>query len=193
MSAQPPFNTPNTEQVATEQPPKGGLDTKTWIIIVLILLLGAGGSAVGVWFYLSGNTPKTEKPVTQEQSEPDEANEEHSEDSEEKESDEESTPPVFVPLDPFTVNLQPDGQFLQATFSLQLKDEKEAERLKTFMPQLRSRLLLMLSGKTAEALSTQSGKSELIKEIKQLVSQPIKSGQKPIQIEDVHVTAFIIQ
>lgn len=198
MSAQPPFDKPDSDSVTEENAGKSSSGLKKSVMIALIVLL-TGASAGGTWYFMKDHAPGSTEEKTDEnaetsedEAEKDDTSEETAE-NEEEESSEDSEPPIFVALDPFTVNLQPDGQFLQATFSLQMKTEKDAAQLQVFMPQIRSRLLLMLSGKTAESLSSQQGKADLIKEIKQLVSKPFKTGQKPLPVEDVHVTAFIIQ
>lgn len=184
MSAQPPLN----EESPVASAPAN--NTLKIVLITLLVILLSAGSAGGVWYFLSGKSSNSHD----KEAEAEVKAEEPAEEAEQAESgDEKAAEPIFVSLEPFTVNLLPEGQFLQATFVLQIKDEKEAERVKVFMPQIRSRLLLMLSGKTAEALSSQQGKTDLIKEIKQLISQPFKAGQKPVTVEEVHVTAFIIQ
>ena len=183
MSAQPPFD--EKTQVAS-QPANNTF--KIVLITVLVIVLSAA-SAGGVWYFLSGKSHSSHEKGAEAEAEA----EAEAPDEDAENGDEKTAEPIFVALDPFTVNLLPEGQFLQATFVLQIKNEKQAERIKVFMPQIRSRLLLMLSGKTADALSSQQGKTDLIKEIKQLISQPFNAGQKPVTVEEVHVTAFIIQ
>ena len=188
MSAQPPLD--EATEVAS-QPANNTL--KIVLITVLVIVLSAA-SAGGVWYFLSGKSHSASEKSAEGETEAAAEAEAPAEETEESENgDEKAAEPIFVTLEPFTVNLLPEGQFLQATFVLQIKNEKEAELIKVFMPQIRSRLLLMLSGKTADALSSQQGKTDLIKEIKQLISQPFKAGQKPVTVEEVHVTAFIIQ
>ena len=160
---------------------------KIVLLTVLVILLSAG-SAGGAWYFMSNKSNAKHETNTEEPSDST-ASEEENESSHE----EAGKKPLFVSLDPFTVNLLPEGQFLQATFVLEVKDDATSERIQTYMPQIRSRILLCLSGKTAEALSSQQGKSDLIKEIKQLISQAFKPGQKPTTVDEVHVTAFIIQ
>jgi flagellar FliL protein len=153
------------------------LKSSNKLLLILLLLAVAGASAGGAWYFTSKHDAGGEK---------------HEEVEAEHEA-EEAAPPVFVSLEAFTVNLQPDGQFLQATFSLQVSDEKEAEKLKLYTPQIRSRILLMLSSKTVETLSKQEGKTALIEEIKTLIEQPLATGLPPIKVGNVFVTSFIIQ
>ena len=181
MSAQPPFNTQDAA------PNTNGLNIKKVILMALLVIL-AGVGAGGAWFFLSGGHANS---LAHDDSNSHESKQEAN--TTEEKAVEESEPPVFVNLETFVVNLQPDGQFLQATFSLELKSEKDAEQFKLYMPQMRSRLLLLLSAKTAAALSDQKGKTDLISEIKELMNQPIKPGVKAIPVADVHVTGFMIQ
>ncbi len=102
-------------------------------------------------------------------------------------------PPVFIVMDPFTVNLQPEGQFLQATFTLQTTNAEESDSIKLYMPQVRSRLLLMLSNKTVTELSTVEGKTQLGNEIASLIESPFAAGLKPIKVSNVFFTSFVIQ
>jgi flagellar FliL protein len=165
---------PKPETEATEKKSK----SKLIIIIILfvtLLLAGAGGA----YFFLSKPTPAH----TGEGAPEGEVEAKH----------EEHKPPVFVELEPFTVNLQPDGQFLQATFNLQVEDEIVAEEIKLYMPLIRSRLLLMLSNKTGTNLAQQEGKTTLVTEMKELIEQPFSKGAKPLKIDNVFITSFVIQ
>jgi flagellar FliL protein len=102
-------------------------------------------------------------------------------------------PPVFVVLDPFTVNLQPEGQFLQASFTLQMETAEDSQTLKNYLPQVRSRLLMLLSSSQANELATPEGKKKLLLEITENVQQPFSEGLKPVKVLNVFITAFVIQ
>ena len=105
------------------------------------------------------------------------------------------TPPVFVPLDAFTVNLQPENgdQYLQIAFTLQVSDEKQVELIKANMARVRSRVLLLLSSKKASEISTPEGKAALSKELVTTLQAPFVEKGDPQEISDVLYTAFIIQ
>lgn len=96
------------------------------LIIGALLLLGCAGGAAAWYFNQAPHSPKAVK-------------EEH------------PKPPVFVSLETFTINLLPDPaeQFLQVDITLQLADEADAELIKTHMPEVRNRLLMLLSTKKA--------------------------------------------
>lgn len=103
--------------------------------------------------------------------------------------------PMFVTMEPFTVNLQSEGteQFLQVAFTLQVPDAAQEETIKNFMPQVRSRLLLLLSSKKASELTTVEGKKKLTEEIIASVNQPFSPKGPPQSVSNVFFTSFVIQ
>ena len=104
--------------------------------------------------------------------------------------------PVFVTLDPFTVNLQSENgtdQFLQVALTLQVPDATQEEMIKNFMPQVRSRLLLLLSSKKASELNSVDGKKKLTDDIIATVNQPFAEKGSPQEVSAVFFTSFVIQ
>lgn len=104
-------------------------------------------------------------------------------------------PPVFMPPETFTVNLQPDGeeQYLQVGLVVQVKDQAASDKMKQYMPQVRSRLLMLLSSKKAADIMSMEGKNALSNEIIAELKQPFAAGEKPLEVTSVHFTDFIIQ
>lgn len=76
-------------------------------------------------------------------------------------------PPLFVPLEQFTVNLQVEDhpQFLQIGLTLKIADNAVADALKLYMPEVRDRILLLLSSRKASQLLTLDGKQRLSADI----------------------------
>jgi flagellar protein FliL len=101
--------------------------------------------------------------------------------------------PVFVNLDPFTVNLQDEdgGHYLQVGIVLEASDAAMVEQIKVQMPVIRNRILLLLSSKRAEELLTLKGKQALAEEIANESRQPL--GIKEKGIEGVYFASFVIQ
>jgi flagellar FliL protein len=60
--------------------------------------------------------------------------------------------PVFFPLDTFTVNLGDADRVLYVGITLRLKDEATRSRLNDYLPEVRSRLLLLFSRQDASTL-----------------------------------------
>ena len=138
---------------------------------------GVGGGAA--WYFLHGKGDQ----------------EESSPSKKKKHSAAKAGPPVFVPIDSFTVNLQPENgeQYLQIAFTLQVANAEEMDSIKLNMPKVRSRLLLLLSGKKASELNTVEGKQQLAAEIVAQVNQPFDEKGPEQDVTDVLFTAFIIQ
>lgn len=105
----------------------------------------------------------------------------------------EAKDPIYVVLDPFTVNLSGGGQYLQMKITLQLEDEKDGVRLKKFLPSIQSRILFLLSSKTAEEITTEEGKTTLKDQLKEVIEKPFVEGATPPKLTDVLFTSFVIQ
>ena len=84
-------------------------------------------------------------------------------------------PPVFVPLDPFTVNLTDKevDRFAQVGVTLQVDDEHVAEEVKKYLPAIRSNVLMVLSHKSSAELLTVEGKEKLAREIMREAVRPM--------------------
>lgn len=101
--------------------------------------------------------------------------------------------PVFYALDTFTVNLGDADRVLYIGITLRLKDEATRSRLSEYLPEVRSRLLLLLSRQDAAVLATEQGKQQLIAAIKTTLSAPLVAGQAKQDVTDVLYTAFILR
>ncbi len=115
------------------------------IIIALLLVIIAGGAG---WFFTRSHAPAAEH------------------------APEAKPEPVveakFVPLgEKFTVNLQREegDQYLQAGITLKILDPLLEEKIKTAMPEIRSKLLFLLSSKKPSELASAEGKRLLIAQI----------------------------
>jgi flagellar FliL protein len=78
------------------------------------------------------------------------------------------TPPVFAPLEAFTVNLadKDADRYAQVGITLEMTDQSAADALKTFMPAIRNNVLMLLAHKTAAELMARDGKEQLAREVK---------------------------
>ena len=144
---------------------------KKMIIIILAAILVLGLGAGGAWFFTQGKPAAGQKEVKP------------------------AEKPEFVVVDPFTVNLQPEEgeQYLQIQFTLQVSTLEQVELIKTNMPHVRNRVLLLLSGKKASEISTPDGKKQLAKEIVEAVKLPFVEKGPEQEVSDVMFTSFIIQ
>jgi flagellar FliL protein len=104
-------------------------------------------------------------------------------------------PSVFVPIEPFVVNLQSESgdKFLQIAMTLQVPDEEQSNLIKLNMPQIRSRLVLLLSSKEATEILSSEGKEKLMEEIVTQVKIPFVARGPEQKINGVFFTSFIVQ
>src|SRR5574340_554089 len=130
---------------AAPAPAKKG--KKLVLLLVVLVLLGAAGGGATWFFAFRGKTGS----APQEQAKP------HPQ-----------KPPVFVPLDAFTVNLQPEGgdQYLQVMATLKVLDAPTGDSVKAYMPEIRHRILLLLSSKKASEIGSVDGRERLSDEIR---------------------------
>ena len=159
--------------------PAGGSKKKLMIIAIAGVLLLGGGACAG-WFFLHGSGDA-------------EAHEEAP--KKKKKEKKEAVKAEYVPIEQFVVNLQPENgdQYLQIQFTLQVDGPEQAVLVKDNMAKVRSRVLLLLSGKKASEISTIEGKQQLAAEIKAVVQAPFDEGGDEQEVSDVLFTSFIIQ
>ncbi len=104
--------------------------------------------------------------------------------------------PIFVKVGPLTVNLRPDGygqRLLYTSLSLRVGDEETKDLIESHMPEVHSRLLLLLSRHSAEELISPDGKQTLTENIMALFEKPLTHPQPPLTINTVLFTDFIVQ
>lgn len=106
-----------------------------------------------------------------------------------------SKPPVFLPLEPFTVNLQGEGEdhYLQAAMTLKVANIEQVDFFKLNMPEVRSRMLLLLSSKHPDELSTPEEKQKLGDEIVVALGKNFSGQSEKPEISGVFFTSFVIQ
>lgn len=148
--------------------------------IVAVLVLGGGGAG---WFLMQGDKGGEEA-------------EESAKPAKKKKKAKVVAPPVFAPLEVFTVNLQPDGEeehMLQVSITLEMAGQEQADLVKNNMPKVRSRVLLLLSAKKASELTTVEGKTKLAEEVMEAIKKPFAEHEDSQEVNEVMFTQFIIQ
>ncbi|WP_280152161.1 flagellar basal body-associated FliL family protein [Piscinibacter sp. XHJ-5] len=123
------------------------------------------------------------------------------------------TPPAFLPLEAFVVNLadRDSERFAQIGITLELDDAKVSDQLKAYMPAIRNGILMVLAHKTSQELLTRSGKQKLASEIMREAVRPLgveledeneeakaddRHAKTPLDqspVRHVHFSSFIIQ
>ncbi len=155
------------DEAVPAAPPKS---KKKLIIVVGALLVVLAGGGAGAWFFMGRGGEGTEQA-----------------------KEEPPKPPVYLPLETFTVNLRDSEQFLQLDLTLQVADQAQIDAIKLHMPRVRSRMLALLSSQDAEALLAPEGKQTLARDIMEALNQPFEPKGKPQQVVDVLFTSFVIQ
>ena len=159
----------------------GGKNKLFMMIGAAVLVLGLGGGAG--WYFMHGSSAEDSAPAKK-----------GHEGGGKKKKDKE-VPPEYLAIEPFTVNLQPEtgDQYLQVAFTLQVGGAEQGEVIKTNMAKVRSRVLLLLSGKKASEINTVEGKQQLAGEILAVVKEPFAEHGEGQEVSDVLFTSFIIQ
>lgn len=192
---------PKKDEAAAEAAPPAKKSKKMLILIVLVVVLL--GLIAGGAFMLLGK-----KKAAADGEEEEVAEETHAA-AKKWPAFDPSKPPVFMPLEPFTVNLQPENgeQFLQVVASVRVIDMTVGDTVKTFMPQIRHEVLSLLAGKKASEITTPEGREDLAEEMKEIMNDvlgwepaPKKKGKKKAAEEEevgpvvsVFFTQFIVQ
>ena len=139
-----------------------------WMVIAVFVLLAAGGAA---WYFLTAHPAGGEAKTAA------------------------LKPPVYVPLDPFTVNLAEENgdHYLQIGIVYQVSDDKLVETMKQYMPVLRNRILLLLSAKKPSDLASVEGKRKLVDELVAAVREVLPPLPPDQQLRGALLSSFVIQ
>lgn len=152
---------------AIDDTPAPGKGKKKLIILIaialLVLLVGGGGAAVFVM-------KKRAAAAAEEAGDDGSAASAHA-----AAKDGHRTAPIFVPLDPFVVNLADKDaeRYAQVGLTLEVDDPKFAEEMKLYMPAIRNAILMILAHKSAAELLERSGKEALAAEIMREAVRPM--------------------
>ena len=95
-------------------------------------------------------------------------------------------------LEAFTVNLSGFDRYLQVSITLQIATPEVGEKIKTLMPIVRHKMILMLGNKEAADLQSADGKHHLIDEIKDAVNGALEVKERD-GVTDVFFENFVIQ
>lgn len=161
-------NTQGREDKGARMEKKSGGKKMALIIASAVLLLGAGGG--GAAWYMSRAQDGAQPQARQ-------------------------GPPVFVHLETFTVNLQSEhgDQHLQTNLTLKMEDSSAADLIKLHMPEVRNRVLLLLSSKAASQITGVDGKKKLASELLAEIKQSSSDDSLGHAVQSVLFTSFVIQ
>jgi flagellar FliL protein len=83
--------------------------------------------------------------------------------------------PVYLPLDPFVVNLadRDVDRYAQIGITLEIDNGVSGDQIKAYMPAIRNAVLLVLANKTSKELLSREGKEQLAQEIMREAVRPM--------------------
>lgn len=159
---------------AGDAAPKAGKKKLIIIIAAVVLLVAIGG---GAFFFMKKKAADEEaaaegdEPVAHVEKKP----------KKEKKKADKHALPVFVPLDPFVVNLadREADRYAQIGITLEVDDPKAGDEIKAYLPAIRNNILLLLSHKTSAELMGADGKEKLARQLRREAVLPMG-----IELED---------
>lgn len=161
-----------TKADETTVPPK---KSRKMLVIVGLLVLVLVLAGVGAFVYISKQRAaamldQDEEPVAQQHTP--------------------KGPPAYLPLDNMVVNLaDPGGQRVaQIGITLELQDVTATERVKQYLPTIRSSILLLTSQRTSDELLQREGKEKLAKDILREASRPFGDVEEDVHVDGVEKT-----
>lgn len=103
--------------------------------------------------------------------------------------------PIFIPLEAFTVTLQSTDseRILHVGITLRASDEQTRTRIEKYMPEVRSRILMVLSAQSPAAAQSLQGKTDMARAIVAAVNQPFSPLPDGQYVSDALFTAFVVQ
>lgn len=137
---------------------------KKLVIMVAVAAIVLGGGGVGALVYMKKQKAAAEAAAAAEDG--DAADGAVPSQSEKKKAHAEK--PVFVPMDPFVVNLADHeaDRYAQIGITLEVPDEHVGEEIKTYLPAIRNNILLLLAHKSSADLAGGEGKELLARQIR---------------------------
>jgi len=141
-------------------PAKSG-GKKKLVLMVAVAALVLGGGGVGALVYMKKQKAAAEAAAAEEGDAVEAAPVKH-------ENKKKGEKPVFVPMDPFVVNLADHDadRYAQIGIVLEVPDEHAGEEIKTYLPAIRNNILLLLAHKSSADLSGGEGKELLARQIR---------------------------
>lgn len=158
------------------------------LLMLLVLALVVAASVAGTWYFMKRMQPPVAVPVQLGVGQP------------------QATPmqfvappvvpaPIFIPLEAFTVTLQnaDSERILHVGITLRVSDEQTRQRIEKYMPEVRSRILMVLSSQSPQAVQTLQGKTEMAHAITEAVKRPFSPLPDGQYVTDALFTAFVVQ
>jgi len=103
--------------------------------------------------------------------------------------------PIFYELAPFTVTVEDEvsERLLHIGMTLRLADEASRTRLESYLPEVRSRILMELTRLAPDDLKRSRGRTELIAALLKTLNRPFEPMHVGQYVTDVLFTTFVVQ
>jgi flagellar FliL protein len=134
---------------------------KKLVVMVAVAAIVLAGGGVGALLYMKKQRAAAEAAAA-EDGDADSAPVKHEKKKEHAEK------PVFIPMDPFVVNLADHDadRYAQIGIVLEVPDEHVGEDIKNYLPAIRNNILLLLAHKSSADLAGGDGKELLARQIR---------------------------
>lgn len=151
---------------------EGKKGKKGLIIGILVAIIAIGAGAGGTWYFMKMNGDASEEPAPPK-----------------------PKPTKFMDLELFTVNLNAEegGQYLQVGLTIKINETPVEQEIGKQMPDIRNRILMLLSSKKSSEVNSIVGKQQLSQQIVEEIKQSVKTEEFQSDILEVLFTSFVIQ
>jgi len=158
-------------------PAKSG-GKKKLVLMVAVAALVLGGGGVGALLYM-----KKQKAAAEEAAAAAEDGDAEAAPVKHEKKKEKGEKPVFIPMDPFVVNLADHeaDRYAQIGITLEVPDEHVGEEIKTYLPAIRNNILLLLAHKSSADLAGGDGKELLARQIRR---EALKAMGEDVEDDD---------
>jgi len=162
-------------------------NTVLYIVIALLLLVVVAIIGVGGFLFLTMNQQGADPGTSEEAPAKAKAK------AKKKNTHDEEAKPVFAKLDTFTVNLRGSSSVLQTEVYVQMADEHMKDTVTAYLPRISSRIILLLSSKSPEDLSTVEAKQKLMLDVKDTINKVLGVSSDEDGVQSAEFKTFIIQ
>ena len=137
---------------------------KKLVVMIAVAAIVLGGGGVGALVYMKKQKAASEAAAAAS----DDADADSVAPSKAEKKKDHNEKPVFVPMDPFVVNLADHeaDRYAQIGITLEVPDEHAGEEIKTYLPAIRNNILLLLAHKSSADLAGGEGKELLARQIR---------------------------
>jgi len=101
--------------------------------------------------------------------------------------------PQYVPLEPVLVNLDGRRHYMRVVIQVLMEDAGSAEKLGSHMPAIRHSLIMLLSGRNLDQVSTVQERESLRVQAREEVRKVLEPFHAGKGVKDLFFTDFMVQ